>query len=777
MATWAKGLDFKNSGNTARIGGVGMYGTDTTSEKIYIGFGTEPWNNSGLQITKSGINYKGNKVYHAGDKPSLSDLGAAASNHSHSYLPLSGGNLTGKISNNYTTNTYLAGNQGNALVNTTSTAGSYVMLYRYPSTNGYFTTGGYQGKYLLQYTNKATVDAGTNAVTKAVTLLDESGNSQFPGVVSASSFSGALSGNATTATTLQTARTINGTSFNGSANITTANWGTARTLTIGNSGKSVNGSGNISWSLSEIGAASSNHVHSNHIEVKKFNPGSSTEGRKYMRLLTIQGTGNVDKEFTGILSGTGDYGHHTRGTYYLQFAVRADTLGAVIKALSVANSDPTEFFYKKIATSHYEIWAKIADYNMGHTLTTLSNTGADIHCDSFTTTAPASLSAISVGVLYSTTNKPTPADIGALPVGSWSVSGQDLLVHRKRALVGMSNGSLYLGYGGDFTNIRCGNDWVIWHSNNFNPDSKLGAAHKNSYWGMAQPNGDDTNWIRTTSSGIIPYSSNGAGGYGQGSLGTISWRFKDVFANTGDFNGRVLTDNITARGASLDIYATNNSPHYESNFTVYQGLPGNGLMRFRVDNSNVTSYRDFRTDRIRGGANGADNVYIGAGNFRIEATSNSHARLYTSPVGATDTGLYMDPGGYWGFKLNSVYKHQFNNNGTKYGGSIEIEGTTYGMSPIDSPQVLIEDVIFDMNLINEETVINLNDIFAKSIDKYAVFPSNKNIEIIAKNKTSFTVRGIGLCDFRIVGTRIDSKDKYYEIMGGFIHGTEEAVTI
>lgn len=65
-----------------------------------------------------------------------------------------------------------------------------------------------------------------------------------------------LSGNATTATTLQTTRTINGTNFNGSANITTANWGTARNITIGNTAKSVNGSGNISWSLSEIGAAS-----------------------------------------------------------------------------------------------------------------------------------------------------------------------------------------------------------------------------------------------------------------------------------------------------------------------------------------------------------------------------------------------------------------------------------------------------------------------------------------------------------------------------------------
>lgn len=81
------------------------------------------------------------------------------------------------------------------------------------------------------------------------------------GIVTANTFNGNLGGNATTATTLQTQRTINGTNFNGSANITTANWGTARTLTIGSSGKSVNGSANISWSLAEIGAAPTSHTH------------------------------------------------------------------------------------------------------------------------------------------------------------------------------------------------------------------------------------------------------------------------------------------------------------------------------------------------------------------------------------------------------------------------------------------------------------------------------------------------------------------------------------
>ena len=63
-----------------------------------------------------------------------------------------------------------------------------------------------------------------------------------------------ITGNAGSATVLQTARNINGTSFNGSTDITTATWGSSRTLTIGSTGKSVDGSVGVSWSLAEIGA-------------------------------------------------------------------------------------------------------------------------------------------------------------------------------------------------------------------------------------------------------------------------------------------------------------------------------------------------------------------------------------------------------------------------------------------------------------------------------------------------------------------------------------------
>ena len=68
--------------------------------------------------------------------------------------------------------------------------------------------------------------------------------------------SGSCTGNALTATTLQTARSINGTSFNGSQAITTAKWGTARNITIADNtnehtqvNNSIDGSANFTLKL------------------------------------------------------------------------------------------------------------------------------------------------------------------------------------------------------------------------------------------------------------------------------------------------------------------------------------------------------------------------------------------------------------------------------------------------------------------------------------------------------------------------------------------------
>ena len=68
--------------------------------------------------------------------------------------------------------------------------------------------------------------------------------------------SGSAGGAANSAIKLTTARSINGTNFDGSGNITTANWGTARNISISDSSSSntgdtvsVNGSGNVTLKL------------------------------------------------------------------------------------------------------------------------------------------------------------------------------------------------------------------------------------------------------------------------------------------------------------------------------------------------------------------------------------------------------------------------------------------------------------------------------------------------------------------------------------------------
>lgn len=107
--------------------------------------------------------------------------------------------------------------------------------------------------------------------------------------------------NVGSATKLQTARQINGTNFDGTANITTSYWGTARNFTIGNTTRSVNGSGNVSWSFADIGGAPASHSH-NYIDSRgNLNPQT---GR-------TQNLGNVYSYNTGSGTSNGAPTTHT----------------------------------------------------------------------------------------------------------------------------------------------------------------------------------------------------------------------------------------------------------------------------------------------------------------------------------------------------------------------------------------------------------------------------------------------------------------------------------
>lgn len=165
-------------------------------------------------------------------------------------------------------------------------------------------------------------------------------------------------------------------------------------------------------------------------------------------------------------------------------------------------------------------------------------------------------------------------------------------------------------------------------------------------------------------------------------------------------------------------------------------------------------------------------VPIGSSYARLDCGGSTTHRVMADY--SPDYAVRIMGSGYIDFVFDSSQVHQFRENGTKSGGSIELNGTTFGMSPIDSPQTLIEDILFDINVMEEGTIIKLDNIFKQAISTYAVFPSNGKCEITSKDYDSFSVKGFtGKVDFRIVGKRIGEEDSYFPQLVNFDATTDE----
>lgn len=144
--------------------------------------------------------------------------------------------------------------------------------------------------------------------------LDISSTSTFAGKATFNGgLSGTLTGNASTATTLQTGRTINGTTFNGSANITTSYWGTSRTFYINDpsgahyNSYSVNGSGNVDMYLPSTMTGFSSITSTTFSGSLSGNASSASTATKLTNTRTIwgqsfNGTANVSGSLTGVAS-------------------------------------------------------------------------------------------------------------------------------------------------------------------------------------------------------------------------------------------------------------------------------------------------------------------------------------------------------------------------------------------------------------------------------------------------------------------------------------------
>lgn len=103
------------------------------------------------------------------------------------------GNFTvsSPIISSVSSGSHINGAKGNAIINGTAGA-SYNMLFCQKSTNGVFNGGVWNNKYCFFYIADSLISAGTSSYTKYLTLLDESGNSSFPGTVTALNFNGTI---------------------------------------------------------------------------------------------------------------------------------------------------------------------------------------------------------------------------------------------------------------------------------------------------------------------------------------------------------------------------------------------------------------------------------------------------------------------------------------------------------------------------------------------------------------------------------------------------------
>lgn len=174
------------------------------------------------------------------------------------------------------------------------------------------------GYVVEAYSDACTINNYTTSTVESITPTVTS----TEGIIY-TNINGALSGNASTATKLQTARTINGTSFDGTANITTAKWGTARNIYIRDASQAHTGA-----AVSVDGSATEYLLLPSTITATLV--GNADTATELQTPRTINGT-----YFSGVSNITTSYWGVSRNIY-IQDATEAHT-GAAVSVNGSAN--------------------------------------------------------------------------------------------------------------------------------------------------------------------------------------------------------------------------------------------------------------------------------------------------------------------------------------------------------------------------------------------------------------------------------------------------------
>lgn len=160
--------------------------------------------------------------------------------------------------------------------------------------------------------------------------------------------------NAVSATKLKNTRKINGTDFDGTGDVTTTKWGISRTITIGDKAISVNGSGDIEYSLEQIGAVSDNDSRLTNsrewtagiVTKEEAEAGNSNNAKKWTALRVRESINkvvtdlNLDQYFPK--AGGEILGHvhsNNKGILPKRTYVESETQNDIVDGLSIFNVD------------------------------------------------------------------------------------------------------------------------------------------------------------------------------------------------------------------------------------------------------------------------------------------------------------------------------------------------------------------------------------------------------------------------------------------------------
>ncbi|EFT0995359.1 tail fiber protein [Escherichia coli] len=258
--------------------------------------------------------------------------------------------------------------------------------------------------------------------------FDGSANIDLPGVNKTGNQS--TTGNAATATKLQTARTIGGVSFDGTANInlpgvnvagnqnTSGNAATATKLQTARTinGVSFDGSKNIELTPRSIGTINSTTM-------------SFSGGAGWFKLATVTMPQSSSVVYISLIGGAGYNVNSPMQAGISELVLRAGNgnpkglTGALWRRTSVGF---TNFAWVNTSGDTYDVYVEIGNYATGVNIQWdyTSNASVTIHTSpTYTANKPKGLTDGTVYVIYSSHIKPTATDVGALPIAGGNLNG------------------------------------------------------------------------------------------------------------------------------------------------------------------------------------------------------------------------------------------------------------------------------------------------------------------------------------------------------------------